>query len=127
MKSLSNILTVCLFSLLIIFLSVGTTVEHCFHQGSVKIATVEEDCCCHEDHPGFNTLCMEYMQVKLAPTTETHTLHLDRPLLFATPIMIGWIRTILLNHLRPHSLGRRASIPHAPPRAVLARLCTFLL
>lgn len=128
MKALGNILTAFLLSLIIVFLSAGATVEHCLHRGEIKIATVHErPCCSHGTHDGFNTFCMEYMQVKLAPTTVTDAVHLDPPLLFSVPVLVGWTRTFCQGYLHRRLTGRQASIPHAPPRAMLAHLCTFLL
>ena len=123
MKRFGNILIVLLLSLMVVYLSVGTTVMHCLRYDTVKIGTVA-DCCQKKDQHccGFGKNCMEYRQVKLSPTMVCQ----DEADFDATPLFAGimpccWSRLPrpLFVHV-PSDSHRGKDVPHSPPRSYLA-------
>ena len=100
MKRSLNILVTLMLSLMVVYLSVGTTVMHCLRYDKVMVGTVadccvkrcmDHDCCQGKQGAQVNKHCMDEKQVKLSPTV--------------------WNR----------------NVPHSPPRAYLALLNTLII
>lgn len=124
MKRSSNILLVLLLSLMVVYLSVGTTVMHCLRYDTVKIGAPMADCCQKKDQHccGFNKNCMEYKQVKLSPTMMfQEDAELDATPLFAGVMPCCWSKLShpLFNNVSSDS-HKSMDVPHSPPRSYLA-------
>ena len=150
MKRLLNIWLVSLLSLMVIYLSVGTTIMHCLHSNEVKVVMAMGDCCakkcqqcCADDcqqmaqdgqqmklHDMNHALhgegqlhkhCMDYQQMKLSPTLSIQKAEFD-----ASPAFAGIFPASWLSLPRPivcyfqKAKSWHISAPHAPPRAYLA-------
>ena len=123
MKRSGNILLVLLLSLMVVYLSVGTTVMHCLRYDTVKIGAPMADCCQKKDQHccGFNKNCMEYKQVKLSPTMVFQEVEFDATPLFAGVMPCCWSklpRPLLANALSDDY--RSMDVPHSSPRSYLA-------
>ncbi len=147
MKRSLNILLVSLLSLMVVFLSVGTTFMHCLRYNTVKMGVVEamakEDCCAkknmgHEtngkqhhaccDGNQWKSHCMEYQQVKLSPTLSVQKADFDSAPVF-TGIQLGaWSllpRPVVCSIQKARYWN--LNVPHAPPRAYLAMLNMLII
>ena len=100
MKRSLNILMTLMLSLMVVYLSVGTTVMHCLRYDKVMVGTVadccvkrcmDHDCCQGKLSAQVNKHCMDVKEVKLSPTV--------------------W----------------NQNVPHSPPRAYLALLNTLII
>ena len=100
MKRSLNILMTLMLSLMVVYLSVGTTVMHCLRYDKVMVGTVadccvkrcmDHDCCQGKQGAQVNKHCMDVKEVKLSPTV--------------------W----------------NQNVPHSPPRAYLALLNTLII
>ena len=151
MKRSLNILLVSLLSLMVVFLSVGTTFMHCLRSGTVKMGVVEmmakTDCCakknmepkagskqhhacCHGRQHGkqWKSRCMEYQLVKLSPTLSIQKADFDTAPVFAGIQQGAWA---LLPHPTVCSIQKvrywHRNVPHSPPRAYLSLLNTLII
>ena len=92
MKRSLNILMVLMLSLMVVYLSVGTTVMHCLHYDKVMVGMVTDccvkrsmhhDCCRGKLGAQVNKHCMEVELVKLSPTVSIQHLDFDAAPVFA--------------------------------------------
>ena len=136
MKRSLNILMALMLSLMVVYLSVGTTVTHCLSYGKVTVGTVA-DCCvkrsmdhdCCQDKQGAQVKkhCMDVKQVKLSPTVSIQHMDFD-----AAPVFAGIVPALW--HMLPcpiicsiqEAKYWNQNVPHSPPRAYLA-LLNFLI
>ncbi len=151
MKRSLNILLVSLLSLMVVFLSVGTTFMHCLRYDTVKMGVVEtmtkEDCCakknmghetngkqqhacCHGMQQGeqWKSHCMEYQQVKLSPTLSVQKVDFDTAPVFAGIQQGSWSllpRPVICSIQKARYWN--TNVPHSPPRAYLAMLNTLII
>ena len=133
MKRSLNILLISLLSLLVVFLSVGTTFMHCLRYNTVSIGVVgmmKSDCCAKEkcEDKQWKSHCMEHQQVKLSPMLSVQKVNFEIVPVF-TGIQLGaWL---LLP--RPVICGIKKvgywnnNVPHSPPRAYLNMLNTLII
>ena len=126
-----------MLSLMVVYLSVGTTVTHCLSYGKVTVGTVA-DCCvkrsmdhdCCQGKPGtlVKKHCMDVKQVKLSPTVSIQHLDFD-----AAPVFAGIVPALwqMLPHPVICSIQKarywNQNVPHSPPRAYLALLNTLII
>ena len=92
MKRSLNILMALMLSLMVVYLSVGTTVMHCLHYDKVMVGMVNDccvkrsmhhDCCLGKLGEQVNKHCMEVELVKLSPTVSIQHLDFDAAPMFA--------------------------------------------
>ncbi len=156
MKRSLNILLVSLLSLMVVFLSVGTTFMHCLRSGTVKMGvemTAKAHCCakngmgakaggkqhhacCRGELQDRHDLqdrlwkshCMEYQHVKLSPTLSVQKADFDTVPAFAGIQQGAWA---LLSRPWVCSIQKvrywHRNVPHAPPRAYLTLLNTLII
>lgn len=126
MKRSLNILMVLMLSLMVVYLSVGTTVMHCLHYDKVMVGMVN-DCCLGKLGAQVNKHCMEMELVKLSPTVSIQHLDFD-----AVPVFAGIAPALWQTLPRPVICSIQKArywnqnVPHSPPRAYLA-LLNFLI
>ena len=134
MKRSLNILLASLLSLMVVFLSVGTTFMHCMHHDTVKVGAVEtvakEVCCADKKTEGkqWKKHCMEYRQVKLSPTFSAQQVNFDMAPLFAGIQPGAWSllpRPVICSIPKARYWNR--NIPYSPPKAYLAMLNTLII
>ena len=107
MKRSLNILMVLMLSLMVVYLSVGTTVMHCLH---------------------YNKHCMKVELVKLSPTVSIQHLDFD-----AAPMFAGIAPALWQTLPRPVICSIQKArywnlnVPHSPPRAYLALLNLLII
>lgn len=86
MKRSLNILMALMLSLMVVYLSVGTTVMHCLHYDKVMVGMVtdccvkrsmHQDCCQGKLGTQVNKHCMKVELVKLSPTVSIQHLDFD--------------------------------------------------
>ena len=132
MKKSANILMVSLLSLMIVFLSVGTTLTHCLRYNTVEVGVVADCCqnmqqdhshsCCHQgtQTQQWKRHCMEYKQVKLSPTLSIQKAEFDATPLFAGIMPCCWSKfpPISWANVESGTETTRGS-PPSPPRAYL--------
>lgn len=137
MRRLFNILLVSMLSLMVVYLSVGTTIMHCLRTNEVRVLMAQTSTCCEKqyDHcckklchqqktqsgKHLDNCCMDYQHLKLSPTLSVQKVDFNSTPLFAGivpsmwtllpyPIVSTWVKTIY----------NKVAAPHAPPRAYLA-------
>ena len=126
MKRSLNILMALMLSLMVVYLSVGTTVMHCLHYDKVMVGMVT-DCCLGKLGEQVNKHCMEVELVKLSPTVSIQHLDFD-----AAPVFAGIAPALWQTLPRPVICSIQKArywnqnVPHSPPRAYLA-LLNFLI
>ena len=134
MKRSLNILLVSLLSLMVVFLSVGTTFMHCLHSNTVKMGAVETmmkgDCCADKKSEGkqWKSHCMEYQQVKLSPTLSVQKVDFDTAPVFAGIQQGSWSllpRPVICSIQKVRYWN--IEVPPSPPRAYLAILNTLII
>ena len=132
MKRSLNILLVSLLSLMVVFLSVGTTFMHCLRYDTVKIGAVEmkANCCANKKCEGkqWKSHCMEYQQVKLSPTLSVQKADFDIAPVFAGIQQGAWSllpRPVVCSIQQARYWNW--NVPHSPPRAYLAMLNTLII
>lgn len=134
MKRSLNILLASLLSLMVVFLSVGTTFMHCMHHDTVKVGAVEtvakEVCCADKKTEGkqWKKHCMEYQQVKLSPTLSVQQVDFDMAPLFAGIQPGAWslLPRPVIGSIQKTRYWNR-NMPHSPPRTYLALLNTLII
>ena len=127
MKRLLNILLASLLSLMVVYLSVGTTVMHCLRSNEVKVVMGASDCCA-EKCEGFKKHCMDYKHLQLSPTLSIQKADFDASPIFAGILPASWMtlpRPVICHFLKA-SLWY-ISAPHAPPRAYLAFINVLMI
>lgn len=138
MKRSFNILMVLLLSLMVVYMSVGTSVMHCLRYDKVMVGTVP-DCClkrcldhdsCQEHRRDVKVRkhCMDVKQVKLSPAQTFQKTNFE-----ATPVFAGiqlgtWS---LLPHPVVSDLHKvrcwNDNAPHSPPREYLSLLMILII
>ena len=126
-----------MLSLMVVYLSVGTTVMHCLRYDKVMVGAVQDCClkkclshdCCKGMHgEQLHKHCMDVRQVKLSPTLSIQQLDFD-----ATPVFAGIVPSLWMTLPRPVVCSIQKarywnlSVPHSPPRAYLALLNTLII
>lgn len=138
MKRSLNILMALMLSLMVVYLSVGTTVMHCLRYNKVMIGAVQ-DCClkrcldhdCCQDHQQGAQLkkhCMDVKQVKLSPTLSIQKVDFDATPVFAGILPSSWLtcpRPVVCSMHKARYVNINA--PHSPPRDYLAFLNTLII
>ena len=148
MKRSLNILMALMLSLMVVYLSVGTTVMHCLRYDKVMVGAVKDCClkrcldydCCqghqqgvHVDKHGLalkqlKKHCMDVKQVKLSPTLSIQKVDFDSAPVFAGILPSSWMT---LPHPVICSIQKakywNTNVPHSPPRAYLALLNTLII
>ena len=150
MKRSLNILLVSLLSLMVVFLSVGTTFMHCLRYDTVKMGVelmAKEDCCakngigqnadgkqhhacCQGMRQGkqWKSHCMEYQQVKLSPTLSMQQVDFDTTPVFAGIQLGSWSmlsRPVICCIQKVRYWN--ANVPHSPPREYPRLLNTLII
>lgn len=126
MKRSLNILMVLMLSLMVVYLSVGTTVMHCLHYDKVMVGMVT-DCCQGKLGTQVNKHCMKVELVKLSPTVSIQHLDFDAAPMFAGIAPALWQtlpRPVICSIQKARYWNQ--NVPHSPPRAYLA-LLNFLI
>lgn len=122
MKRSLNILMALMLSLMVVYLSVGTTVMHCLHYDKVMVGMVT-DCCLGKLGAQVNKHCMEVELVKLSPTVSIQHLDFD-----AAPVFAGIAPALWQTLPRPVICSIQKArywnqnVPHSPPGLILPSL-----
>lgn len=137
MKRSLNILMALMLSLMVVYMSVGTTVMHCLRYDKVMVGVVKDCClkkclnydCCKDMHgEQLRKHCMDVKQVKLSPTLSIQQLDFD-----AVPVFAGVVPSLWMMLPRPIVCSIQKArywnlnVPHSPPRAYLAFLNTLII
>ena len=138
MKRSLNILMALMLSLMVVYLSVGTTVMHCLRYDKVRVGAVADCClkrcmdhdCCqgHEQGAQVKKHCMDVKQVKLSPTLSIQKVDFDTAPVFAGILPYRWMtlpRPVICSIQKARYWN--FSVPHSPPRAYLAMLNTLII
>jgi len=126
MKRSLNILMALMLSLMVVYLSVGTTVMHCLHYDKVMVGMVT-DCCVKRSMHHDCCLGKLGALVKLSPTVSIQHLDFD-----AVPVFAGIAPALWQTLPRPVICSIQKArywnqnVLHSPPRAYLA-LLNFLI
>lgn len=133
MKRIGNILFMTMLSLIIIYMSVGTTVMHCLRTNTAKVIAFADEChedysCCEhaekKDSEGKENVdgnCMQYQHMQLSPVSISSQHHPDfTPVLIAIPSFLSMAlpRTAVWHYINKNRTWKYT--PHSPPRAYLA-------
>ena len=138
MKRSLNILMALMLSLMVVYMSVGTTVMHCLSYNKVMVGTIADCClkrcmhhdCCqgHKQGAQVKKHCMDVKQVKLSPTLSIQKVDFDAAPVFAGILPSHWL---ILPRPMVCSIQKarywNISVPHSPPRAYLAMLNTLII
>ena len=133
MKRSLNILMALMLSLMVVYLSVGTTVMHCLRSDKVMVGMMADccvghDCCLGKLGAQVNKHCMEVELVKLSPTVSIQHLDFD-----AAPVFAGIAPALWQTLPRPVICSIQKArywnqnVPHSPPRAYLALLNILII
>lgn len=125
-----------MLSLMVVYLSVGTTVMHCLHYDKVMVGMVtdccvkrsmHQDCCQGKLGTQVNKHCMKVELVKLSPTVSIQHLDFDAAPMFAgiAPALGRRCLVLLFCSIQKARYWNQ-NVPHSPPRAYLA-LLNFLI
>ena len=138
MKRSFNILMTLLLSLMVVYMSVGTTVMHCLRYDKMMVGRVP-DCCQKRclDHEGcqgrehglqFKKHCMDVKQVRLSPTQSFQKLDFKMTPAFAGIQFGTWalVPRPVACHVQMIK-GRSTHAPHSPPREYLSLLNTLII
>ena len=138
MKRSFNILMALLLSLMVVYMSVGTTVMHCLSYNKVMVGTMADCClkrcmdhaCCqgHETEAQLKKHCMDVKQVKLSPTQSFQKVDFKAAPAFAGIQFAAWSlvpRPMVCHILRMKGWGTH--VPHSPPREYLFLLHTLII
>lgn len=137
MKRLFNIMMALTLSLMVVYLSVGTTIMHCLRSNKVMVGVVE-DCCMKRSH-GYACCygqqgaqvkkhCMDLKLVQLSPTFSVHQVVFN-----AVPVFAGILPSSLMILPRPviSSIQKvgfwNRNVPHSPPRTYLRLLNSLII
>ena len=138
MKRSLNILMALMLSLMVVYMSVGTTVMHCLRYDKVMVGAVQDCClkrcldhdCCQGHKQGVQVKkhCMDVKQVKLSPTLSIQKMDFD-----SAPVFVGILPSLWKTLPRPMICSIQkarywnVNVPHSPPRAYLALLNTLII
>ena len=138
MKRSLNILMALLLSLMVVYMSVGTTVMHCLSYNKVMVGTMADCClkrcvdhaCCqgHETEAQLKKHCMDVKQVKLSPTQSFQKVDFKAAPAFAGIQPGTWSlvpRPVVCYVQGPK--GWSTHVPHSPPREYLSLLHTLII
>lgn len=137
MKRSLNILMALMLSLMVVYLSVGTTVMHCLHYDKVMVGMVTDCCVKHSMHQDccqgklgtqVNKHCMKVELVKLLPTVSIQHLDFDAAPMFAGIAPALWQtlpRPVICSIQKARYWNQ--NVPHSPPRAYLALLNLLII
>ena len=137
MKRSLNILMALMLSLMVVYLSVGTTVMHCLHYDKVMAGMVTDccvkrsmhhDCCQGKLGAQVKKHCMNVRQVKLSPTVSVQPMDFDTAPVFAGIVPALW-QTLSRPVISSIQKARywNQNVPHSPPRAYLALLNILII
>ena len=118
MKRSLNILMTLMLSLMVVYLSVGTTVMHCLRYDKVMVGTVadccvkrcmDHDCCQGKQGAQVKKHCMDVKQVKLSPTVSIQHVDFDAAPVFAgiAPALWQTLPVLLSVAFRRQDIGIR--------------------
>ena len=138
MKRSFNIIMALMLSLMVVYMSVGTTVMHCLRSNEVMVGAVE-DCCMkrsldpdcglrHQPGSQVKQHCMDVRQVKLSPTLSVQKVDFDAVPVFAGILPSRWMmqpRPVICNIHTARFWN--TNVPHSPPRAYLRLLNTLII
>ena len=138
MKRSLNILMALLLSLMVVYMSVGTTVMHCLRYDKVMVGVVKDCClkrcmdhdCCqgHRQGTQLKKHCMDVKQVKLSPTQSFQKVDFKAAPAFAGIQPGTWSlvpRPVACYVQGSEGWGTHA--PHSPPREYLSLLHTLII
>lgn len=125
-------------SLMVVYLSVGTTVMHCLRYDKVMVGALP-DCCvnlctnheCYQGHGKSAQIrkhCMDVRQLKLSPTISIQNVDFDSAPVFAGIPMGTWSlvpRPVVYNIQKWR--GWNTNTPHSPPREYLSILNRLII
>ena len=138
MKRSFNILMALILSLMVVYLSVGTTVMHCLRSNMVSVGTVVDCCmkrcpdheCCqgHRQGAQVGKHCMDVKQLKLSPTMSVQKVNFFTAPVFACISPFRWqtLPRPVIFSIQTKRLWN-VNVPHSPPRAYLALLNTLII
>lgn len=137
MKRSLNILMALMLSIMVVYLSVGTTVMHCLCSDKVMVGTVadccvkrcmDQDCCQGKTGAQVKKHCMDVKQVKLSPMVSIQDVDFD-----AAPVSAVIVTALCQTLPSPViCIIQKArywnhSVSHSPPRAYLALLNALII
>ena len=138
MKRSLNIMMALLLSLMVVYMSVGTTVMHCLRYDKVMVGMVKDCClkrcmdhdCCqgHESEAQLKKHCMDVKQVKLSPTQSFQKVDFKAAPAFAGIRPGSWslVPRPVVCHVQ-RMKGWSTHAPHSPPREYLSLLDTLII
>ena len=138
MKRSLNILMALLLSLMVVYMSVGTTVMHCLSYNKVMVGVVKDCClkrcvdhdCCqgHRQGTQLKKHCMDVKQVKLSPTQSFQKMDFKAAPAFAGIRLGTWalVPRPAVCHVQ-ETEGWSTYVPHSPPREYLSLLHTLII
>ena len=138
MKRSLNILMALLLSLMVVYMSVGTTVMHCLRYDKVMVGVVKDCClkrcmdhdCCQGHRLGtqLKKHCMDVKQVKLSPTQSFQKVDFKAAPAFAGILPGTWslVPRPVVCHVQ-RMKGWSTYVPHSPPREYLSLLHTLII
>lgn len=138
MKRSLNILMALMLSLMVVYMSVGTTVMHCLSYNKVMVGImadcckkrcVDHDCCQgHRQGTQLKKHCMDVKQVKLSPTQSVQKVDFKAAPAFAGIQLGTWAlvpRPVVCRVQETE--GWSTYVPHSPPREYLSLLHTLII
>ena len=138
MKRSLNILMALLLSLMVVYMSVGTTVMHCLRYDKVMVGVVKDCClkrctdhdCCqgHRQGTQLKKHCMDVKQVKLSPTQSFQKVDFKAAPAFAgiQPGTWSLVPRPVVCYVQGAE-GWSTYVPHSPPREYLSLLHTLII
>ena len=131
MKRPFNIMMALMLSLMVVYMSVGTTVMHCACTDKIMVGAVEDCCqkrslghdCCHGHQH-----CMDVKLVKLPATLSVQKMDSQAAPPFAGILPSRWLTLPrpVISSIQEARLWDR-NVPHSPPRAYLKLLNTLII
>ena len=137
MKRSLNILMALMLSLMVVYLSVGTTVMYCLHYDKVMVGMVADccvkrsmhhDCCQGKLGAQVKKHCMNVRQVKLSPMVSVQHVEFDTAPVFAGIVPALWKtlpRPVICSIQKARYWDQ--NVLHSPPRAYLALLNILII
>ena len=127
-----------MLSLMVVYMSVGTTVMHCLTYNKVMVGTMA-DCClkrcvdhaCYQEHKSGAQLkkhCMDVKQMKLSPTQSFQKVDFKATPAFAGIQPAAWslVPRPMVCHIQ-RMKGWSTYAPHSPPREYLILIHTLII
>ena len=143
MKHTFNILLAALLSLMVVYLSVGTTIMHCLRTNEVRVVMAQSNLCekqcshcckkaCHHSAADsgnhIDNGCMSYQHVQLSPTLSVQNVDFNNAPSFAGIVPSMWMSLpypIVTTFVK--TIYNKVAAPHAPPRAYLALIRILII